>query len=104
MNISPENKQEAKYPRMLTAAVVTAAAAAVASCQQQREPQGEIESVGSSLSPIFPTSQQQQAPQGLMGVRMSEIFQYQTRWENRFYHRPESEDNTKKAPDVQSDR
>lgn len=104
MNISPENKHEAKYPRMLTAAVVTAAAAAVASCQQQREPQGEIESVGSSLSPIFPTSQQQQAPQGLMGVRMSEIIEYQTRWENMLYHRLRSEINTEKAPDVQSDR
>lgn len=80
MNISPEKKHEAKYPRMLTATIVTAAAAAVASCQQQRE------------------------PQGLMGVGMSEIIQRQTRWENMFYHRPKSEDNTEKAPDVQSDR
>lgn len=104
MNISPENKHEAKYPKILTAAVVTVAAAAVASCQQQREPQGEIESAVSSLSPLFPTSHQQQAPQGLMGVRMSDFIQYQTRWENMFYHRPKSEDNTEKAPDVQSDR
>ena len=37
MNISPENKQEAKYPKILAAAIVTAAAATVASCQQHQQ-------------------------------------------------------------------